>query len=144
MTTAQALLDRLHVHDVVLRYARAVDDRDLPGVAACFLPDAAYEGSLARGTVETALRSLGDAMARYDATMHLMGAWTVTVDGDRAESRTHCVAYHVLKPASAGRHTTVGVTYRDTMVRDAAGWRIAARRVDARWRRETVGEIAHA
>jgi 3-phenylpropionate/cinnamic acid dioxygenase small subunit len=136
MTTAQVLLDRLHVRDVLLRYARAVDDRDLDGVAACFLPDAAYEGALGRGTVTTALRSLGDAMARYDVTMHLMGAYVVTVEGDRAESRTHCVAHHVLRPASAGRHLTVGVTYHDSMVRRPDGWRIAARRVDTRWRRE--------
>jgi len=137
MTHDRLLLDRLHVRDVLLRYARAVDDRDLDGVAALFLPDADYEGALGRGTIATALQSLGEAMSRYDATMHLMGTYTVTVDGDRAESRTHCIAYHVLRPASAGKHTTVGVTYHDTMVRSADGWRIAARRVDTRWRRDS-------
>jgi hypothetical protein len=69
--------------------------------------------------------------ANYGATQHFMGNHEVTVDGDRAEGWTYCLAMHELlpghpdgdsKPASALR-------YLDRYVRTPEGWRIEHRRV---------------
>ncbi len=126
------LADELAVRDLVLTYARSVDRKDLPAVAACFTPDCAYEGSLARGTIADALASLRDAMNRYVRTMHFMGTQTVELDGDRAGAHTYCLAFHV-RPD--GALSTVAVRYDDTLVRTPDGWRIAARRVETDWAR---------
>lgn len=126
------LADELAVRDVVLTYARSVDRKDLPAVAACFTPDCAYEGALARGTIGDALVSLRGAMDRYVRTMHFMGTQTVEIDGDRAHAHTYCLAHHV-RPD--GGLSTVAVRYRDTLVRTSDGWRIAGRRVETDWAR---------
>ena len=90
------LADRAAIQDVMLRYARGVDRKDLALVASCFTSDASYEGALAHGTIADALVRLRDAMARYDSTMHFVGNQLVEINGDTASSETYAVAYHRL------------------------------------------------
>lgn len=130
--TATALADREDVRDVLLAYARGVDAKDLARVAACFTPDAAYDGALGRGTVDDALRALDGAMRRYAATVHRIANQTVSVDGDRAHSEADCLAEHVF---ADGGHLLVAVRYHDDLVRSPGGWRIARRAVTTLWRR---------
>lgn len=130
--TAAALVDRDALRDVLLAYARGVDAKDLARVAACFTPDAEYDGALGRGTIGDALRALDGAMRRYAATVHRIGNQTVAVDGDQAHSETDCLAEHVL---GDGGHLLVAVRYRDDLVRSPDGWRIARRAVTTLWQR---------
>jgi ketosteroid isomerase-like protein len=128
--TLAYLADRFAVCEVVLRYGRGVDRRDLDLVASCFTPDCAYEGTLASGTIADALAALPGRLARYVRTMHLMGTQDVRLDGDLAWCETACVAYHVLPD---GGLSTVGVRYRDELVRGTDGWRIRRRSVERVW-----------
>jgi ketosteroid isomerase-like protein len=125
--------DREAVRDLAHAYAMAVDRKDLAGVAACFTPDCAYEGSLGHGTIAGALQTLARAFERYDRTMHCVSTQRVEVDGDVARSEAYCVAYHV-RPD--GGHLTTGVRYLDELVRTSAGWRICRRTVRTEWTRE--------
>jgi ketosteroid isomerase-like protein len=127
------LADRDAIRDVVHAYARAVDAKDLAGVAACFTADCAYEGSLGRGTIAEALATLRTAMERYTVTMHFLGTHAATVDGDAARAETYAVAHHVRRD---GGRLVVGVRYQDRLVRTPDGWRIAARAVRTDWRSE--------
>jgi 3-phenylpropionate/cinnamic acid dioxygenase small subunit len=129
------LLDRAAIHDVLLRYARGVDRKDLDLVAACFTPDASYEGALASGTIAQALGTLRERMARYEATMHFIGNQLVEVHGDTARSETYAVAYHRLAEAGIVKLFTVGVRYLDELVRTSDGWRIRQRVVKKEWER---------
>ncbi len=126
------LADRAAIQDLVHAYATGVDARDLAAVAACFMPDCVYEGSLARGTIADALASLAAAMARYVRTMHFMGTQTIALEGERARAQTCCLAYHVRPDRTL---STVAVRYHDTLVRTPDGWRISARRVETDWSR---------
>jgi hypothetical protein len=105
-------------------------------VAACFTPDAAYDGALGRGTIADALAALDGAMRRYAATVRRIGNQTVALDGDRAHSEADCLAEHVLPD---GGHLLVAVRYRDDLIRGAEGWRIARRAVTTLWQRREVG-----
>jgi 3-phenylpropionate/cinnamic acid dioxygenase small subunit len=127
------LLDRAAIQDVLLRYARGVDRKDLDLVAACFTPDASYEGALASGTIADALACLRDAMARYDGTMHFVGNQLIEIDGDTARSETYAVAYHCLTGTS--EVFTVGVRYLDELVREGDEWHIRRRVVKTEWQR---------
>jgi hypothetical protein len=49
--TDQEVDDRVSIRELLLRYARGVDSRDLGLVASCFTPDAGYRGALAEGTI---------------------------------------------------------------------------------------------
>lgn len=128
------LLDRTAIQDVLLRYARGVDRRDLDLVASCFTPDATYEGALARGTIADALARLRDRMARYDSTMHFIGNQLIEIRGDLANSETYAIAYHRLTEAGEVKLFTVGVRYLDELTRDAGVWRIRRRVVKTEWR----------
>jgi ketosteroid isomerase-like protein len=127
------LADREAIRDLVHAYARAVDAKDLVGVAACFTSDCGYEGALGRGTIADALTAPRTAMDRYAVTMHYLGTHAATVDGDTARAETYAVAHHV---RGDGGQLTVGVRYHDELVRTPDGWRIARRVVRTDWRSE--------
>jgi uncharacterized protein (TIGR02246 family) len=129
------LLDEAAIREVLLRYAHAVDRRDLDGVAACFTPNAAYSGSLGEGSIEVALAALRERMRQYAGTMHFLGNQLIRVDGDSASSETYAIAYHQLRAQEERRNMAVGVRYLDTLVRTADGWRISRREVKLEWQR---------
>lgn len=130
--TAEEIDDRIAIRELLLRYARGVDARDLPLVASCFTPDAPYRGALASGTIADALAALLTAMRRYTATRHAITGHSLELDGDTAQSSADCTAQHWL-PDGACR--TVGVRYRDELRRGPDGWRIARRDVETLWTR---------
>jgi 3-phenylpropionate/cinnamic acid dioxygenase small subunit len=135
----QSLLDRAAIQDVLLRYARGVDRRDLALVASCFTADAAYDGTLARGLIGDALAQLPRAFARYESSTHFVGNQLITLDGDQASSETYTIAYHRLTGAPR-RDRTVAVRYEDDLVRTTDGWRIRRRVVRLDWERTDVVE----
>jgi hypothetical protein len=128
----QALLDRAAIQDVLLRYARGVDRRDLDLVASCFTADAAYDGALARGTIADALAALRVAVTRYTATLHFLGNQLIELDDDAARSETYALAHHRL---ADGTLRVVAVRYVDELVRRPEGWRIARRVAHREWER---------
>jgi SnoaL-like domain len=129
----QTLLDRAAICDVLLRYARAVDRRDLQAVAACFVPGAAYDGALGTGTIETALAALPERLARYTGTMHSIHNQYVEIAGDRATSETYAVAYHRVEGGGTPALRVAGLRYLDEFVRRDGVWLISRRVVKAEW-----------
>jgi hypothetical protein len=67
--------------------------------------------------------------------MHFMGNQVVDLDGDHAARlETYCIAHHFA--SNEGNPTLiVGVRYLDDVVRTAAGWRLARRKVFPDWGR---------
>ena len=129
------LADRAAIQDVLLRYARGVDRRDLDLVASCFTPNAAYEGALACGTIADALARLRDRMARSESTMHFIGNQLIEINGDTASSETYAIAYHRLTEGAEAKLLTVGVRYLDELTREGDEWRIHRRIVKMEWQR---------
>lgn len=124
----RALEDRAAIHDLTMRYARGVDRRDLDLVAACFAPDAGYEGGLGVGTIAVALAALRDRMQRYRTTMHFIANQLVELDGDRARCETYAIVYHRLEPDDEdAQDYIVGVRYVDDLARHGDGWWIVHR-----------------
>jgi len=125
--------DRTAIHEVLLRYARGVDARDLAVVGSCFAPHAAYRGTLASGTIADALAALPAAMARYEATRHTITRHDADVAGDTARSTAECTARHWM---ASGGCRVVAVRYRDQLARGPQGWRITRRDVETLWSRD--------
>jgi hypothetical protein len=132
VTDARALQDALAIRDLIYRYARGVDRRDVDLVRSCFTADCGYEGALATGKIAAMLAALPAAMARYRSTLHFMGEPTIAIDGDRAQATTSTVAYHVPPEGTTGLRI-VAVRYEDRLERTSGGWRIATRRVQRLW-----------
>jgi 3-phenylpropionate/cinnamic acid dioxygenase small subunit len=131
----QGLIDRAAIEDLLVRYARGVDRRDLALVASCFTPDAAYEGSLGNGTIDIALGALRERMPRYHSTMHLLTNHLIELHGDRATSETYALVYHRLEGEDEDEDFVVGVRYLDDLSRQPDGWRIVRRRTAMEFQR---------
>jgi hypothetical protein len=129
------LVDRVAIHDVLLRYARGVDRRDIALVASCFTADAEYEGALARGRINDALAALPARIARYESTMHFIGNHCIELGGDTASSETYATAFHRLNADGERRLLTVAIRYVDQFVRASDGWLIGRRMVHREWER---------
>jgi ketosteroid isomerase-like protein len=139
--TLVELEDRAAIHDLVMRYARAVDRRDFAAVAACFTRDAAYRGMLSQRDVADALRELGSSLARYHTTQHFMGTQLVELRGDDASCATYAIAHHFHDAEDGQRELTVAVVYEDELARREGAWLIRRRTARTLWVRDTrVGE----
>ena len=147
----QQLLDRAAIHDLLFRYARGVDAKNLDQVAACFARDAAYEGKLSHGTIADALKALKGAFERYHGTLHFVGNMLVEFDdGSHARCETYAIAYHRLKAGDGGQQYVTAVRYLDQLVRRDDRWCITHRTVRQEWERHDsvvplrAPETAHA
>jgi len=129
----QALLDRAHIRDVILRYARGIDRRDWALVAACFVPGARVDYVFVPAApIEDVIPAIRTALARFASTMHTMANQVIDFNGDGADSETYAVCYHRIE-TPAPQLFTVGMKYFDNLVRYGDEWRIGQRRITFEW-----------
>lgn len=124
----QELSDRLEIQDLLVDYSYAVDRREWDALDGIFTPDAEIDFRATTGSVHGDLATikayLGETMAYFSVTQHLVAASKIELDGDVATGRTMCHNPLVL---TAGGVMFVGLWYIDRFVRTDAGWRIAHR-----------------
>ncbi len=122
----QYVADRIELMDVMLKYAKGVDERDMALYRSVFADDVevigfgpeVHHGANAWSAyVETAL-------AQYGATQHMLGPQLATVDGDTAQCRTDVQALHYLKD-KPGTTLTLWATYKTDMKRIGGTWKIS-------------------
>jgi ketosteroid isomerase-like protein len=119
------LVDRAAIGDLLVEYARCVDERDWPGFAALYTADAVLEiaGSRRQGHAE--IEAAGELVASYGATHHMSATYGIGIDGDRATARANCIASHVPDMARPREHADGGVVYECTCERTPDGWRFS-------------------
>jgi 3-phenylpropionate/cinnamic acid dioxygenase small subunit len=125
------LQDRLNIHEVVTRYAYAVDQRDWPAFASIFadevhlvVPHVEHEKPvLTRDEIVALIRQ---TTGGFEATHHLVANQLVTLDGDRARCKAYANAWHNL-PTNPGATDYVLVRgyYDFGLERAPSGWRIS-------------------
>lgn len=125
------LVHRASIEDVLVEYARAVDARDWPALAACFTDDCVVDYAVsghAEGPEQVVSRCRA-AVEPLDVTQHYVTNVRSTVDGDTATSVCSLAAQHLRGDASY----LFGGVYTDDWRRTTAGWRITRRRLERRW-----------
>jgi ketosteroid isomerase-like protein len=127
------LSDRQAIHDLVTRYACAVDRRDFAAVAACFTPDADTDYTYWKGPIREVLEKIRAGVGGFAMTMHVLGNHLATVDGDSATSETYAVCYHRRPGVPDGAQLVVAMRYLDDLVRTPDGWRIRRRHATVEW-----------
>ncbi len=135
MDEIERLLDERAVRQVMLRYARGVDDRDFDQVTACFAPDAFVAGTGFSGVRDEYVPGLVAGVARFGVTMHTIGNQVVEVDGDGAYTETDLVARHYADDEGRDEALVMGVRYHDRLRREGDGWVITRRDVRRLWSR---------
>jgi len=132
MTGALRLLeDRAAIHDLLVRYASAVDRRDWPALAACFTPDAHADYGFFSGDLPSVVGAIRAGLEQFAHTMHFLGDQLIEVAGATATSETYAVCYH----RRGDQDLTVGVRYLDDLVRRRGRWLIGRRVMTVEWQR---------
>ncbi|MGH3637776.1 MAG: nuclear transport factor 2 family protein [Mycobacterium sp.] len=120
--------DRQDISEVLLRYATGIDRRDWPLFRTAFTDDCELDygeiGTWHGVDAVTEFMETSHAMAGH--TMHRLTNQVITVDGDRAASRTYVDGLIMFGEAGSGVNA-IGF-YDDEIVRTDGGWRIARRR----------------
>ncbi|MGH7286773.1 MAG: nuclear transport factor 2 family protein [Myxococcota bacterium] len=132
--SVQEISDRIEINDLLIRYTKAIDQKDWKLLDSVFTPDAEVDyvssGGI-KGSYPEARAWLEKALAIFPTTVHYVTNSEVTLAGDRASART--AVYNPMffrNPDGTLHHFAVGAYYVDELVRTAQGWRIAKRRED--------------
>ncbi|OBH50438.1 nuclear transport factor 2 family protein [Mycobacterium sp. E2479] len=129
----EEIVDRLAIHDVLFRYAHALDDRDSQLLRTCFTDDAVCEVGATLSGIDAIIAFAEGVLSGFDVTQHLIANPRCTIDGDRADCACDLQAQHVTRGAPGGEHYVIGGRYDDKLVRTPEGWRIAHRRLRVTW-----------
>jgi 3-phenylpropionate/cinnamic acid dioxygenase small subunit len=130
----QQISDRIEINDLLIRYTKAIDQKDWNLLDTVFTPDAEADyvssGGI-KGRYPEVRAWLAKALAIFPVTVHYVTNSEVTLAGDRASARTAVYNPMFFKnPDGSMHHFAVGAYYVDELVRTPAGWRIARRRED--------------
>lgn len=123
-----SLIDIHSITDVLHRYCHACDHINETGLRDCFHSDAILEHGPFSGPVE---QWIGGALAWLEGRVgvtHMIANPLIRIDGDRALSDCHFVAFNRL-PKSGDRFEEVIVKgrYIDRFERRSGRWRVAHR-----------------
>jgi len=138
----QWLVDRAAISDLLIDFARALDDKDWDGYAANY----AVDGVLALlPTVNHVGRAgmaefAGGSLGKFVGTHHLSTNHAIRIDGDTATTRSYLIAAHMLDADDPSRHADVAGWYRCKLRRTDEGWRFAHVTLDVRY---SSGEPLH-
>jgi 3-phenylpropionate/cinnamic acid dioxygenase small subunit len=132
--TLQDISDRIEIDDLLIRYSKAIDQKDWKLLDTVFTADAEVDyvssGGI-KGSYPEARAWLEKALAIFPVTVHYVTNSEVTLSGDRATARTAVYNPMFFKnPDGTLHHFAVGAYYVDELVRTKGGWRIAKRRED--------------
>lgn len=132
----RALLDKQAIHEVLLRYARAIDRRDPELLRSVFHPDAIDEHVGGRTSATEFCALALDLLDRMGAVAHYMGTPLVELRGDVALSECYAIAFHRLERDGVPFDDFIGARALDRFERRGGEWRIAHRRVVYDWNRD--------
>jgi ketosteroid isomerase-like protein len=130
------LLDKQEIHEVMMRYCRAVDRVDEELLRSVYHPDAIDNHGLFNGKAsEFVPWCINQLRQAYSATQHFIGNELIEVQGDVAWCEFYFVAYHRYERKGEPRNMSAGGRYVDRFERRDGRWRIAERNVVVDWQR---------
>jgi len=137
--STNTLVDHIACQDVMLKYAKGVDERDMALYRSCFAQDAVviFDGTT-YPSVQAWFGFVDDALDGFGATQHMLGPSLIDIDADTAHCRTDVQALHYLKDAPDTTLTLWG-TYETDMRRMDGVWKITRHEVVVRGTRRQSG-----
>lgn len=117
------------IRRLIAGYAFAIDDRDLPAIAALFADDArvaSEDGAMEARGVEAIMAQYHHRFAVLGPGAHYMHDILIDFPDGEPDAATGRVSGHA-ELWRCGRMMVAALRYRDRYVRTAAGWRFAER-----------------
>jgi ketosteroid isomerase-like protein len=102
----QWLVDRAAISDLLIDFARALDDKDWDGYAVNYADDGmlAISPIIAHAGRDGPAEFVAASLSQYAGTHHLSANHAITIDGDTATTRSYLVAAHVFSAEDPFRH----------------------------------------
>ncbi len=124
------------LRELMQRYSRAADDRDVTALAALFHPDAEITGTRGSQTLEQWLETMR-APRTFPTSMHLISDPLIVLGegSDHATVDTYAVVYQLSDPTSGNGDLTLGIRYIDEVVLHDGSWVVRRRRAQTLWMR---------
>lgn len=124
----QWLVDRAEIEDLVKRLTFALDDRDWPVAANCFVADTEIVvGGVAVRGAEAFIAAAREAVSDLTNTQHAPMTILVEFEGpDRARVRTQLLGVHDVTPPDGLARILTGQRFRYRVVRQQGSWKISA------------------
>lgn len=119
------LVDRAAISDLLVEYARCVDEKDWAGFAALYTSDGVLEIVGGRRTGHAEIEAAGELVAAFDATHHVSTNHGIHVDGNTASVRANVIASHVPEAGARHEHADLGGIYEASCRRTPEGWRFS-------------------
>jgi hypothetical protein len=132
MLSHAEISDRLEIQQLITDYSTAIDTRRFDDLDAVFTPDA-YIDYTALGGIEGSFPEvkawLAEVLPNFPMYAHMLGNFSVRIDGDTASSRTICFNPMVLGDLADNKAQVMfcGLWYDDEFSRTADGWRMTRR-----------------
>jgi SnoaL-like domain len=133
MLSLAEISDRLEIQQLLVDYSTAIDQRRFDDLDKVFTPDA-YIDYRALGGIDGRYPEvkewLGQVLGTFPVYAHMLGNFSVRIDGDTASSRVICFNPMVLGGSKDGQEEKVlfcGLWYDDEFVRTPEGWRMTRR-----------------
>jgi len=133
MTDLQDVADRIALMDVMLKYAKGVDQRDMALYASVFADDVEILGfgsEIYHGR-DAWVAHVAEALKAYGPTQHMLGPQLAEVSGDTAHCRIDVQALHYLID-EPNKTLTLWATYNTDMKRVNGEWKIARHQLESR------------
>lgn len=150
MTTDKVneLVDRTEITNVLYRYAKGIDDKDMQQVLGCFAPDIEMDQlgrkvvgidmltRLFRGEFGGPKSAIG--VDRINASTHVLANILITLDGNSAKSDTQGIAH--LSATRDGQDVFLvrGIRYLDEFRKVDNRWTICKRLHSETWQYEAT------
>src|SRR2546421_13011221 len=93
--------DRACIAELIMEYNRALDEKDVDAIVACYTEDGMLEVPFGNIPAKDLAAAAPGALALYDVTHHLSVAHSIVIDCDTAKVRVSLMA--VLEPSAARR-----------------------------------------
>lgn len=129
MLSLAEISDRLEIQQLLVDYSTAIDQRRFDDLDEVFTPDA-YIDYRALGGIDgrypEVKKWLSEVLPTFPVYAHMLGNFSVRIDGDTASSRVICFNPMVL-PGDKDQVLFCGLWYDDEFVRTPQGWRMTRR-----------------
>ncbi|MBN9098945.1 MULTISPECIES: nuclear transport factor 2 family protein [unclassified Pseudonocardia] len=130
------LVDRALISDLLVEFARALDERDWEAYGATYTEDGVLEIGDAvrlegRAVIQGATAS-ERGVGGYAGTWHGSSNHAITIDGDTATTRSYLHGVHLLG-GSTFHHADGSGWYDCTLRRTPEGWRFTRVRIHEVW-----------
>ena len=131
----QAMLDKQDIHDLLVRYCRAIDRADIDLLRACYHPDATEEhGGVFSGTASAYVDSIAPGLPKARVMSHAISNILVELTGpDSALAESYITAFARIKANGAYHDSLTLARAIDQVERRDGTWRIARRRMTFEW-----------